>query len=182
MNILLTGFEPFGGNRFNPSCAIAEQLGGEVLPVSASRLGPAFEAAVAECRPAVVVALGLAENRTEICIERIGINVLDFRIPDNDGGQPRGVPIDPAGPDAYFSDLPVREIEAVWLANGIPGAVSNTAGTFCCNQILYLARRMGLRAGFIHLPPPEVVSMDVQLSAVRLAMDVAAGSEFAERP
>ena len=173
MNILLTGFEPFGGNPLNPSAEVAEELGGEVLPVSAARLGPALEAAVQEWEAVAVVALGLAENRTEISIERVAINVLDFRIPDNDGQQPRGVPIVPGGPDAYFSDLPVREIEAVWQAHGIPGSLSNTAGTFCCNQVLYLARRMGLRAGFIHLPPAHVVPIDVQLHAVRLALDVA---------
>lgn len=175
MNILLTGFEPFGGAAFNPSCEIAERLGGEILPVSAARLGSALAAAVAEDRPDVVLAMGLAENRSEICIERVAINLLDFRIPDNDGAQPREQPIDPAGPDAYFSDLPVREIERRWLANGVPGTVSNTAGSFCCNQLLYLARRMGLRAGFIHLPKPDVVPLDTQLLAVRLALDVVAG-------
>lgn len=175
MNILLTGFEPFGGNPVNPSCELAELLGGEVLPVSAARLGPALESAVRESGAEAVIMMGLAENRIELSIERVAINVLDFRIPDNDGQQPRGVPIVPGGPDAYLSDLPVREIEAVWRAGGIPGSVSNTAGTFCCNQVLYLARRMGLRAGFIHLPPLEVVPIDVQLQAVRLAMDVAAG-------
>lgn len=172
MRILITGFEPFGQHATNPSGELALALGGTVLPVSAGALGPALETAVAAARPDLVLALGLAEKRTELSVERVGINVLDFRLPDNEGDQPAGEPIVPDAPAAYFSSLPLRAIEAAWKREGIPGSVSNSAGTFCCNQLLYLIRHRGLEGGFIHLPPTEVVAAAVQRRGVELAREV----------
>ena len=175
MRVLVTGFEPFGANAENPSQELARAFGGAVLPVSGRRLRAAFQAAVEGARPELVVALGLAELRSELCVERVGINVLDFRIPDNDGYQAVGEPVMSGGPAAYFSSLPLREIERAWREAGIPGSVSNTAGTFCCNQLLYLLRHSGLEGGFIHLPPASVLPLEVQRRGVKLALEVAQG-------
>lgn len=175
MRVLITGFEPFGANAQNPSQELARAFGGAVLPVSGRRLEAALKAAVVEASPDLVIALGLAEQRTELSVERVGINVLDFRIPDNDGYQPAGEPVAAGGPAAYFSSLPLREIERAWREAGIPGSVSNTAGTFCCNQLLYLLRHTGLEGGFIHLPPASAVPLDVQHRGVELALEVARG-------
>lgn len=172
MDVLITGFEPFGKHSKNPSQIVAERLGGAVLPVSASRLPAALDALIERHRPRLLVGLGLSAGRPMLAVERVGINVLDFPSPDNDGEQPSGVPIVPGGPAAYFSTLPLQSIVDGWRSRGIAGYISNSAGTFCCNQALYLSlhdglpadnraslenryparRPQGMRAGFIHLP------------------------------
>lgn len=174
MQVLLTGFGPFGENRVNPSQLVIERLGGVILPVSAERTPRALGAAVDQRRPDALLMLGLAEQREEIQIERVAINVLDFRLPDNDGKQPVDVPVEPKGPAAYLSNVPVKAIVAAWSEAGIPGSVSNSAGTFCCNQVLYTALHRGLRAGFIHLPPLSKSSLEVMVRAAEIARDVIA--------
>src|SRR5437763_791554 len=85
MRVLLTGFEPFGAHRVNPSMLVAERLGGVVLPVSTRRLARELELAIEEATPDVVLGVGLAALRTQVAVERVAINCLDFTIPDNDG-------------------------------------------------------------------------------------------------
>lgn len=179
MRLLLTGFEPFGAHRVNPSLLVAERLGGVVLPVSTTRLAGELERAIDGARPDVVLGVGLAALRTQVAVERVAINCLDFAIPDNDGVLVEGDEIVPGGVAAYFATVPVREIASAWLAEEIPSYLSNTAGTYICNQMLYTACRLaegrGFKAGFIHLPPLEHVDLDRQLRAVELALAVLEG-------
>src|SRR6185437_14168316 len=141
--VLITGFEPFGGDATNPSQAIAEALDGRriadmpvvgsVLPVEMARLDGALAAALRELDPAVVILLGLAEGEPVVRLERVALNLADFRIPDNAGDRRADEPLDPRGPAALSSRLPLREIRTALLAAGIPARLSETAGTYLCN-------------------------------------------------
>jgi pyroglutamyl-peptidase len=168
MRILMTGFEPFGGDTVNPSLEAVRALdlwrpqgvtlGIASLPVSAAGLGAALRAAVAAHEADAVLLVGQAGSRIEVSVERVGINVIDARIPDNEGAQPVDVPVMPGGPAAYLATVPIKAIAVALRAGGVPAAVSNTAGTFLCNAGLYLACHLaatefpGLRAGFLHVP------------------------------
>jgi pyroglutamyl-peptidase len=174
--ILVTGFEPFGGADINPSWN-AVRLAAAGGPLSDIDLhtqllpcvfGTAIEVlwdAVELLDPALVIAVGLDGGRTDIAVERVAVNIDDARIPDNAGAMPTDVPIDVDGPAAYFATIPVKRcVESVRTA-GIPARVSNSAGTFVCNHVLYgllhraATRRPGrLRGGFVHVPyAPEQV-------------------------
>jgi len=166
--VLLTGFEPFGGDPLNPSGEIARQLDGmeieghrvcgAVLPCVFGRSATELKRLIKRHRPALVICLGLANGRSEITPERVAINVDDARIPDNAGRQPVDRPIVRRGPAAYWSTLPVKAIVAELRGQRVPAAVSQTAGTFVCNHVFYvlmheLARwRTKRRGGFIHIP------------------------------
>ncbi|PCN47735.1 pyroglutamyl-peptidase I [Curtobacterium sp. 'Ferrero'] len=198
--VLLTAFEPFGGAAGNPSWDAASALAAswdgparlvvERLPVVFAEVRQRLAAAILEHRPAVVVATGLAEGRAAVTPERVAINVRDARIPDNAGEQPVDEPIDPHGPAAYFSGLPIKRIVAGLRAAGVPAAVSNTAGTFTCNQVFYelmsLAGRDGLRAGFVHVPAtPGFGTADlpvVPLDDLVRALDVVVRESLDPRP
>lgn len=178
--ILLTGFEPFGEHRINPSAQIAAALDGALLagariraatlPVASARLGDALRAALAATRPALVLALGLAAGRGALNVERVAVNVRDFAIPDNAGGQATGEPVVPGGPAAYLTTVPVRQMAMSMRAAGVPACVSDTAGTYLCNQALYMLCHLAAtwqesspppRCGFIHVPclPEQVAAM-----------------------
>jgi pyroglutamyl-peptidase len=176
VDVLVTGFEPFGAHSKNPSQLVAERLGGAVLPVSATRLGPALDDLIERHQPRLLIGLGLAAGRTTLAVERVGINLIDFPGPDNDGQRPSGEPIVLDGPAAYFATLPLPTIIDRWQARGVPGYVSNTAGTFCCNQALYLSlheRRPGMLAGFIHLPLlPEQAAESPDKQVPTMALDL----------
>ena len=165
--VLLTGFEPFGGEVINPSGEIARQLHGTLIAghrVHGALLPCVFGAAITELKkqiratkPALIVCVGQAGGRAEITPERVAINVDDARIADNGGQQPVDRPIVRGGPAAYWSTLPVKAIVAALQQRGIPAAVSQTAGTFVCNHVFYglmqvLQRKRGARGGFIHVP------------------------------
>lgn len=163
--ILITGFEPFGGERVNPSIEAARRLDGEVLDgavVRAVELPCVFGEAIfvlrealARHRPALVLALGQAASRTDFSVERVAINVDDARIPDNRGLQPVDEPVVAGAPAAYFSTLPVKAMVAALRTAGLPASVSQTAGTFVCNHVFYgLMHHLpaGARGGFMHLP------------------------------
>lgn len=194
--LLVTGFEPFGSYDRNPSEMIARRLDGAtvgfhpiaglVLPVDASLAPNLLREAIERVRPAAVLSLGLANGRSGLAVERVGINVLDFPLPDNGSAQPVDEPVTPDGPAAYLTTLPVRAILDAWRSAGIPGYLSDTAGTFLCNQILYLglhiASQAGYPYGFIHLPSlPEQVapakrmepsmSLDLMIQGVVLALE-----------
>jgi pyroglutamyl-peptidase len=189
--VLLTGFEPFGGESVNPSWEIARALDGwhcEGHVVHAARLSCVFGQALAELdaaieahRPALVVCLGQAGGRPEISLERVAINIDDARIPDNLGRQPVDAAIHAAGPAAYFSTLPIKAMARDVRAAGIGAAVSNTAGTFVCNHVFYaLMHRLATtpalaqaRGGFVHVPcTPEQVAGRPELPAMPLADQV----------
>ena len=167
--VLLTGFEPFEQEPINPSWEAVRALDGErigdavivarQLPCVFGKAIDAMGALVASLRPDVVIAVGQAGGRTEMSIERVGINVDDARIADNSGAQPIDATIAQDGPAAYFSTLPIKAIVRDMRAAGVPAMVSQTAGTFVCNHVFYglmhtLAQghATGVRGGFIHIP------------------------------
>lgn len=166
--ILVTGFEPFGAHTVNPSQELAKILDGRrigncavataVLPVHHREASRHVSVLLGELAPIAVIHLGLADGRSRLALERVGLNVMDYRIPDNAGYRAEGEPCVPESPAAYFATLPLPEILAAMTAEGIPAYVSNTAGTFLCNQTLYATlheiamREQTTRVGFIHLP------------------------------
>ncbi|MCD7880262.1 MAG: pyroglutamyl-peptidase I [Clostridiales bacterium] len=167
MNLLVTGFEPFGGEAVNPSWEAVRRLPAHIdgvtvtsvqLPTAFQRGEQALLRALEDCRPERVLCVGLAGGRKGFTLERVGINLRDARIPDNDGFQPEDRPVRPDGPAACFATLPVKEMVQGLNRAGIPAAVSYTAGTYVCNDILYTlldwqAREMPeSRGGFLHLP------------------------------
>jgi pyroglutamyl-peptidase len=164
--VLLTGFEPFGDRTENASELAARALDGRVvagrtivgrvLPVSFAGATPALRALLRDVDPELVICTGEAD-RPAVCVERIAINVADARIRDNAGAQPIDEPIEPDGPAARWSTLPLKPIVAAIAARGVAVAVSETAGTFVCNHVFYglmhaLAQRPGVRGGFVHVP------------------------------
>jgi pyroglutamyl-peptidase len=166
MRILLTGFEPFGGQSLNPSWEVARALHGLTLegaqitsvqlPCVFAQALPALQQALAQHTPDIVLALGQAEGRADFSVERVAINVMDARIPDNAGAQPIDMPVVAGGPKAYFSTLPIKSLVAGLRAAGFPASVSQTAGTFVCNQVFYGLQHalvgQGVHSGFMHLP------------------------------
>jgi pyroglutamyl-peptidase len=177
---LLTGFEPFGSHHVNPSELVARALEGRliagrvvvvrILPIETRSLSDRLEAALRETQPQFVVGTGLAAGRTGLALERVGINVLDFEHPDAVGTTRKNDHIQRGGPDARLATLPLAEITEAWEKVGVPGYVSNSAGTFLCNQWLY--EMLGLTAnanppvpaGFIHLPalPAQALELGVE--------------------
>jgi pyroglutamyl-peptidase len=166
LKILITGFEPFGGEIVNPSWEVAKQLDGLIvagaqlvavqLPCVFSKSLLALSDALEAHHPNMVLSLGQADGRSDFSIERVAINVCDARIPDNEGAQPIDEPVVPDGPAAYFSSLPIKKMAAALKAQGFPAAISQTAGTFVCNQVFYglqhaLAGK-GTMSGFVHVP------------------------------
>ncbi|MGN0979999.1 MAG: pyroglutamyl-peptidase I [Candidatus Avoscillospira sp.] len=167
MKILITGFEPFGGEAVNPSWEAVKRLPDTVagadlvklrLPTSFSRARDVLEDAIQALRPDAVLSVGQAGGRAAVTVERVALNLADARIPDNDGWQPVDEPLEPDGPAAYFATVPVKKIVEHIQTHGIPCQISNTAGTYVCNAVLYCALYLaateypGLQAGFIHVP------------------------------
>jgi pyroglutamyl-peptidase len=166
--VLVTGFEPFGGEAVNPSWDVAQALHGQrrggalltavQLPCVFAASLPALRAAIRRHRPQLVLSLGLAGSRSAISLERVAVNLCDARIADNAGAMPAGTPVVAGGPAAYFTRLPVKALVQRLLAAGLPAELSLSAGSFVCNQVFYgllhaLRRQAGVPAGFIHLPP-----------------------------
>ena len=199
MKILLTGFEPFGGDVVNPSWEIARTLDGTtvagaqvvacLLPCVFGRAPQVLQQALAQGQWALVVALGMAGSRTGLSFERIAINLDDASIPDNAGQQPVDVAVFQGGPAAYFSTLPVkRMVDAVRVA-GIAADTSQTAGTFVCNHVFYHLMHMLVsmpnapRAGFVHVPVlpqqqalhplGQAMDLDMQVQGIRVALQAA---------
>lgn len=174
--VLVTGFEPFGGDARNPSWDACKRLPDEIagLRVERCRVPCEFRRAievVAEAierhRPRLVVCLGLAAGRTHLGVERVAINVDDARIADNAGAQPIDEPIAAGGPPAYFATLPVKAMVAAMRAAGAPAELSHSAGTYVCNHLMYgvlhflaASGERGVRAGFIHVPASEELALE----------------------
>jgi pyroglutamyl-peptidase len=177
-HILVTGFDPFDGDAVNPSGEVAKRLDGRVIGdrlVRSAMLPVQHEAARAVVTPLLdaagllgVVHLGLAGGRARISLERVAVNVMDYSRPDAHGQVLCDAACADDGPAGYFSTLPLREMLAALTAEGIPAAISNTAGTYLCNHVLYAtlhhlaARELSRPAGFIHLPflPSMVAAHD----------------------
>jgi len=174
MKILVTGFEPFGGEAVNPSWEAVRHLpdtveGAEVvklqIPTVFGRSAEVVREAMLAEDPDVVVCVGQAGGRFAVSPERVAINIDDGRIPDNEGNQPIDTPIRADGEPAYFSSLPVKAMVIAMKDVGVPAVVSNTAGTYVCNHIMYQVLYLidhefpGKRGGFVHVPytPSQVV-------------------------
>ncbi|MNQ84575.1 Pyrrolidone-carboxylate peptidase [compost metagenome] len=166
--VLITGIEPFDGETLNPSWEAARRLDGQTvagarlaarqLPCVIGKVVGVLRQAIEDIRPDLVICLGQAGGRSDLSVERVAINVVDARIPDNEGRQPIDEPVVEGGPAAYFSTLPIKAIVRDLRAGGVPASVSLTAGTYNCNTIFYglahciATERPGLRGGFVHVP------------------------------
>lgn len=167
MKILVTGFDPFGKDDINPSYEavkkLPETIGG--FEIVKAEIPTVFRKSKDVLRELMnsddfsfVLAVGLAGGRSEMCVERVAINIDDARIPDNDNNQPIDEMIEPDGPAAYFSNMPVKKMVQAMDDIGIPARLSNTAGTFVCNHVLYQLGSLvdtefsAAKFGFIHVP------------------------------
>ena len=174
MKILVTGFDPFGGEPINPAIESVKKLPDNIagakiikleIPTVRKKSLEKIEKAINEHNPDVILSIGQAGGRFDISIERVGINLDDFRIPDNEGNQIIDEPVFPDGENSYFVKLPVKAMVQNVQKNNIPASVSYTAGTFVCNHVLYGVlyliekKYKGKKSGFIHIPflPQQVV-------------------------
>ena len=182
--LLITGFDPFGGSTINPAWEAVKLLPDSigdfalckleiptVFGVGAQRVLEAAE----EFKPDVILCVGQAGGRSAVTPERIGVNIRDAKIPDNAGNQPVGEFVDGQGPAAYFTTMPVMAMAESIAMAGLPGAVSNSAGAFVCNDVLYtlLHRYAGTdtKVGFIHvpwLPEQGIPSLPLEQTAAAL--------------
>ncbi len=167
MKVLLTGFDPFGGEAVNPAQEAVQRVsdninGAEVIkitiPTVQTKSVKAIEEAIELYNPDIVISVGQAAGRYDITPERVAINIDDFRIKDNEGNQPTDKIIQEDGKSAYFSNLPVKAMVKHMNDNQIPATLSNTAGTFVCNHVMYGILYMidkkypNIKGGFIHIP------------------------------
>lgn len=166
--ILISGYEPFGGDEYNPSLELAKALSGRSyegyvfrdvsVPVSYRNCVAEMIKAIEFYRPEIIIATGLAWGRSALSVERVAINVTDFPIPDNEGYVSLNEVIDPKGATAYFATLPIRAMVKEVRDVGVPAYISNTAGTFCCNMLMYgtlnyiAKNNLKTKAGMIHIP------------------------------
>ena len=185
--LLITGFDSFGNNTVNPSweavCNLPDQVGKYALcklqlPTVYGKAAQAVLSQAMEFQPDVILCIGLAGGRDAVTPERIAVNIRDARIPDNEGNQPTGDPVVPNGPAAYFSTVPVADMAAAIRAEEIPAAVSNTAGTFVCNDTLYALlhhyANTTVRVGFIHVPQlPQQGTPSLPLERIVAALTAA---------
>lgn len=185
--LLITGFDAFGGQSINPSWLAVQALPDRVgdLALCKLQIPTVFGAAAAavleaagEFRPHVILCIGQAGGREAVTPERIAVNIRDARIPDNAGNQPRGEFVATDGPAAYFSTVPVKEMAQAIQDAQIPGTVSNSAGAFVCNDVLYTLLHhyagTGVRVGFIHVPyTPQQGSPSLPLERTVAALTAA---------
>ena len=198
MKILVTGFDPFGGEKINPALETIKLLpniilGAQIIkleiPTVVGKSLVKIKKAVEKGNPDVVLSIGQAGGRADISVERIGINVDDCRIPDNDGNQPVDEPIVKDGPAAYFVTLPIKAIVKKLRDNKIPASISNTAGTFICNHVCYGTAHLAaertaagkpMKSGFIHIPflPEQVIEKPATIPSMSID-NIVAGITFA---
>lgn len=173
MKILITAFDPFGGDKLNPALeAVTRMQSPEGISLVKLTVPTIFRqsietvrTAIKKERPEAVLCVGQAGGRSELTPERVAINIDDARIEDNKGNQPVDQPIFPDGPAAYFSTLPVKAMVREIREGGLPSSLSNTAGTFVCNHLMYGVLYViqhefpSMRGGFLHVPfiPEQVI-------------------------
>jgi len=183
MKILVTGFEPFNGGRINPSEQIVHRLKApegtilikEILPVEFRKTTIRLQELFREHQPDIVLSVGQAGGRAEIGVERVAINIDNVKssnggklLPDNAGDVPVDEPIEADGAAAYFSTLPIWQMVEAMQKKGIPAAISNSAGTYVCNHVMYenlyqaAVNYPGMKAGFIHVPflPEQIANRE----------------------
>ena len=178
--LLLTAFEPFGGEAANASLLVLQQLPDRigpweitkaVLPVVFGRAGEAAAALTDRLRPDAVICLGQAAGRKQVTPELVAINLQDARIPDNAGNTPMDLPVVPGGADARFATLPVREMAKRMQDGGFPAAVSYSAGAYVCNDLFYRMlthlEGRGIGMDFIHVPGTEDLDPQIAAEAIR---------------
>lgn len=184
MNVLITGFDPFGGEPLNPAWEAVKAMKDEIagakitkmqIPTVVDKSIAKVHEKIQEIHPDIVISIGQAGGRFGVTPERVAINITDARIPDNEGNQPIDVPIFLDGDTAYFSNLPVKAMVQAIRNAGYPSSLSNTAGTYICNHVMYgilyyIQKEFpGVRGGFIHVPyavsqvvdKPETPSMAI---------------------
>ncbi|EJO5347724.1 pyroglutamyl-peptidase I [Clostridium botulinum] len=172
--VLITGFDPFGGEKINPALEAVKKIQEEIsnakvikveIPTVFRKSLEKLEQSIKEHNPDIVICVGQAGGRFDITPERVAINMDDARIKDNEGNQPLDIPIFEDGENAYFTSLPIKAMVDEMKKNGVPASVSNTAGTFVCNHVMYGLLYMidkkfnNVKGGFIHVPfiPSQVV-------------------------
>ncbi|EGV11175.1 pyroglutamyl-peptidase I [Parvimonas micra] len=194
MKILVSGFDPFGGEKINPAIESVKLLPDEIkgakiikveIPTVARKSLKKLEEVIEIEKPDVVLSIGQAGGRTDISVERVGINMDDFRIKDNEGNQPIDEKIAKDGPDAYLVTIPIKAMVQKMIENKIPASVSNTAGTFVCNHVCYGMAHLAstkypnMRTGFVHIPfLPEQVVDKRNMPSMPLEL-IAKGLEYA---
>ena len=194
MKILVTGFDPFGGERVNPALEAVKSLpsvihGAEIrwveIPTVFYKSADVLEAEIVRYQPDVVLCIGQAGGRASLTPERVAINQDDARIPDNQGNQPIDTPIRLDGEAAYFSTLPIKAMVQAIKEDGLPATVSNTAGTFVCNHLMYQALYLAdkkfpnMRAGFMHIPYMTEQVINKPNTASMNLVDIVKGIEAA---
>ena len=196
MKVLVTGFEPFGGESINPSWEAVKALPDEFkgatllkvqLPVSFNKVREILPRLITKEKPDIILMTGQAGGRPNVTVERVAINVMDSTMPDNDGFIPEDKPVFEGAPDAYFATIPIKAIVKVLRVAGIPAGVSNTAGTYVCNTAMFTALHtiavsgMEAKAGFIHVPfnhaqvldkPRPSMAQETISRAIRLALEL----------
>ena len=194
MKILVTGFDPFGGEKVNPALEAVKSLpsvihGAEIrwveIPTVFYQSAEVLETEIVRYQPDVVLCIGQAGGRASLTPERVAINQDDARIPDNQGNQPIDTPIRLDGEAAYFSTLPIKAMVQAIKEDGLPATVSNTAGTFVCNHLMYQALYLAdkkfpnVRAGFMHIPYMTEQVINKPNTASMNLVDIVKGIEVA---
>ena len=182
--LLITGFSPFGGADRNPSWLAVQKLPEQIgdfelckleIPTVFGEAAASVLAKAAEFSPDVILCVGVAGGRDAVTPERIAVNIRDAKIPDNTGSQPRGEFVAPEGPAAYFATVPVEKMAQAIRDAGIPAAVSNSAGTYVCNDVMYSLlhhfAETSVKTGFIHVPQlPEQGAPSMELEQITQAL------------
>lgn len=189
VTVLMTAFDPFGGETVNPArealLRVTQPQGVRLacltVPTVFDECEGVLAAAMEEAKPDAVICVGQAGGRSAVTPERVAVNIMDAAIPDNAGRIPVDEPIVPGGEAAYFSTLPIKRIRDAIRSAGIASEISNSAGTFVCNRLMYGALRLcaaeypGVIAGFIHVPYlPEQAKRAGDAPSMELADDVLA--------
>lgn len=194
MKVMMTGFDPFGGETVNPAYEAVKMLPDEIggaqiikleIPTVFDQAGDVLEQAIEAHKPDAVICVGQAGGRSGMSVEKVAINLQDARIADNDGRQPVDRMIREDGETAYFATIPVKAMVAKMRENGIPAFVSYTAGTFVCNDLmyslLYLTSKKypAIRGGFIHVPYAMGQTVDKPNGTAAMALEsIAKGLEY----
>ena len=196
MKVLVTGFDPFGGEKLNPALEAIKSLPSEIqgaevrwleVPTVFHKSAQVLEEEMKRYQPDFVLCIGQAGGRKGLTPERVAINQDDARIQDNEGNQPIDRPIQLDGPPAYFSSLPIKAMVQAIKEEGLPASVSNTAGTFVCNhlmyQVLYLVEKEfpTIKAGFMHIPYMMEQVIDKPNTPAMDLVDIVRGIEAAIR-
>lgn len=189
MKVLVTGFDPFGGEKVNPAFEAVKLMKDEIagaeiikleIPTVFKKSADEVEKAIEQHKPDIVINVGQAGGRACMTVEKVAINLADARIPDNDGYQPCDEPIRPDGDTAYFATVPIKAMVENMRKNGIPAHISYSAGTYVCNSImynvLYLAAKKypNIKAGFIHVPFAASQAVDKGASMPFMSLDMIA--------